>query len=158
MSMLKLRSVLFAAVLGLSVDMCLAGGAWSGVDVGPGHAGATAGYDAPEGFARTESRVGRVNVGRGLAVGLGPDGLSLSHTIGVAGHHGAGAAHNFNLSIGRDGTHVSHGGAVTHGGNTRVIAGGETHAGPGNVRGDSYAGGYGRHTRAWARSRVHRRW
>jgi hypothetical protein len=156
-----LRSLFYPAllvgVLGLSVETCLADGAWSSVDVGPGHAGATAGYDAPEGFARTESRVGQVSLGRGLALGLGPDGLSLSHTVGVSGPR-AGAAHNFQLSIGRDGTHVSHGGAVTRGGNTRVLAGGETYVAPGHVRGDSYSGGFGHHTRAWARSQVWRRW
>lgn len=154
----RLSLCLFTAVLGMSVQNCLADGAWSGVDVGPGHAGATAGYDAPQGIARTESRVGDVNVGRGFALGYGPDGLSISHSIGVSGQHGIGAAHNFNMSIGRDGTHVSHGGVQTVGGNTRVIAGGETHIGPGQVRGGSYTGGYGHHTRAWSRSRTHRFW
>ncbi len=147
---------LLAAAIGLSVETCLADGAWSGVDVGPGHAGATAGYDAPQGIARTESRVGRVNMGRGLAVGFGPNGLSLSHSIGVSGQHGIGAAHNFNMSIGPNGTHVSHGGVQTVGGNSRVLAGGETHIGSGPIRGGSYTSGYGHNTRAWSRSRTRR--
>jgi hypothetical protein len=156
-----LRSLFCSAslvgLLGLAVETCLADGAWSSVDVGRGHAGATAGYDAPQGLARTETHVGRVSLGRGLALGLGPEGLSLSHTIGVSGHR-AGAAHNFQLSIGPNGTHVSRGGTVTRGGNTRVVAGGETYSGPGPVRGDSFAGGFGRRSRAWARSRAWHRW
>jgi len=157
MSRSLMLPVCLVGLLGLCVETCLAGGAWSGVDVGPGHADATAGYDAPQGIARTESRVGRINLGRGLALGMGPDGLSLSHTVGVSGH-GAGAAHNFQLSVGRSGTHMSHGSAVTRGGNTRVVAGGETHVAPGQVWGDSYGGGFGRHSRAWARSQAWRRW
>ena len=158
--MLKSRFCLclVAALLGLSVQTCLADGAWSGVDVGPGHAGADAGYDAPNGIARTESRVGDINMGRGFALGYGPNGLSLSHSIGISGQHGFGAAHNFNMSIGPNGTHVSHGGTQTFGGNTRVLAGGESHIGPGQVWGGSRAGGFGHHTRAWSRSRTHRRW
>ena len=46
------------------------------------------------------ARVGHVNMGRGFALGYGHNGLSLSHSIGVSGQHGVGAAHNFNLSIG----------------------------------------------------------
>lgn len=150
---------LFAGLLGLSVETCLADGAWSGVDVGPGHAEANAGYDAPQGLARTESRVGQVNVGQGFALGYGPDGLSLSHSIGVSGQNGLlGAAHNFNLSIGRDGTHVSHGGVQTIGGNSRVLAGGEAHYGPGQLGGGSYTGGFGQNTRAWSQSRTRRFW
>ncbi|MHB8903046.1 MAG: hypothetical protein ACYC6Y_30160, partial [Thermoguttaceae bacterium] len=131
---------------------------WSGVDVGPGHAGATAGYDAPQGIARTESQVGTVNVGRGLAVGFGPNGLTVSHSIGVSGQQGVGAAHNFNMSIGRDGTHVSQGGTYTVGGNTRVLAGGETYIGSGQVGGGSYTGGYGFDTQSWSRSQTRRFW
>ncbi len=154
----RLFLCLLTAVLGLTVETCLADGAWSGVDVGPGHAGATAGYDAPQGIARTESRVGQVSMGRGFALGLGPDGLSLSHSIGVSGQHGVGVAHNFNLSIGQDGTHVSHGGVQTIGGNTRVLAGGETHIGSGQIQGGSYSSGYGHDTRVWSNSRTRRFW
>jgi hypothetical protein len=134
----------------------LANGAYSQVDVGRGHADALAGYNAPAGIARTESRVGNVSLARGLAIGYGPNGISLSHSIGVAGHH-VGTAHNFQLSVGPNGTHVGRSGVVTTGGNTRVIAGGDTASEPGVPHGGNFATGYGRRTEAWSQSEVYKR-
>lgn len=135
---------------------CLANGAYSQVDVGRGRADAQAGYSGPAGIARTESRVGAVSLGRGLAISYGPGGISLSHTIGVSGP-GVGTAHNFQLSVGPGGTHVGRSGVVTTGGNTRVIAGGDTSRGPGRPQGGNFATGYGRRTEAWSQSQVHAR-
>lgn len=134
----------------------LASGAYSQVDVGRHHADAQAGYNAPAGIARTESRVGNVSLGRGLAIGYGPNGISISHSIGVAGRH-MGTAHNFQLSVGPNGTHVGRSGVVTTGGNTRVIAGGDTASGPGVPHGGNFATGYGRRTEAWSQSEVYKR-
>ena len=130
--------------------------AYSQVDVGRRHADAQAGYDAPAGIARTESRVGNVSLGRGLAIGYGPNGISISHSIGVAGRH-IGTAHNFQLTVGPNGTHVGRSGVVTTGGNTRVIAGGDTASGPGVPHGGNFATGYGRRIEAWSQSEVHAR-
>jgi hypothetical protein len=134
----------------------LANGAYSRVDVGRHHADAQAGYDAPAGFARTESRVGNVSLGRGLAIGYGPNGISISHSIGVAGRH-LGTAHNFQLSVGPSGTHRGRSGVVTRGGNTRVIVGGDTAVGPVRPYGGSFATGYGRHIQARSSSEVRTR-
>ncbi len=124
---------------------------WSRVDVGRRHARADAGTSAPRGIARTETRVGRVNLGRGLAVGYGPNGVSLSHSIGV-NHGGVGTAHNFQMSVGPHGTHVGHGGVVTSGGNSRVITGGESWTGRGGAGGGNFATGHGRRSDTWSRS------
>ncbi len=133
----------------------LAEGSDTWVEIGPGSANAGASTDAPFGIARTGTRVGRVNVGRGLAVGMGPNGLTLSHTIGV-GQNGLGAAHNFNMSIGREGTNIGHGAVVTAGPGSRVIAGGNTRIDRFGPRGGSRAGGTGPYTRAWTESRTRR--
>lgn len=135
---------------------CLAEGAYSEVDVGRRHAEAQAGYSGRAGIARTQSRVGAVSLGRGLAIGYGPGGISLSHSIGVSGR-GIGTAHNFQLSVGPNGTHVGRSGVVTAGGNTRVIAGGDTSRGPGRPQGGNFAAGFGRRTEAWSQSQVHGR-
>ncbi len=122
------------------------------VDVGPGHAGAGASASGAWQHTETESRVGAANMGRALAIGAGPNGLSLSHSIGVnAG--GRGVGHNFNLSIGPGGSHVSHGGVVTEGGNSRVLAGGNARGGL-FPSGGSSVSGFGRRTDAYSRSRT----
>lgn len=142
-------SLVFFLLAGTS----LGNGAHSQVDVGRHHADAQAGYNAPAGIARTESRVGEVSLGRGLAIGYGPGGISLSHSIGLSGRV-LGGAHNFQLSVGPNGTHVGRSGVVTAGGNTRVIAGGDTSSGPGRPQGGNFATGFGRRTEAWSQSRV----
>lgn len=141
------------------VVISLASAAWaqsssSWVDVGRGHADAGASYDGNWGIAESESRVGAVNLGRGLAVGVGPNGLTLSHSIGVRDQGGVGIGHNFNLAIGPNGSHVGHGGVVTAGPNSRVITGGNTEINRYGARGSNYAGGTGRYTNAWSDSRT----
>ena len=155
MRMTALVSAISAVYL-LLTGTCLANGAHSQVDVGRHHADAQAGYSGPAGMARTESRVGNVSLGRGLAIAYGPGGISLSHSIGVASR-GVGTAHNFQLSVGPNGTHVGRSGVVTAGGNTRVIAGGDTSSEPGRPQGGNSASGFGRHTEAWSRSQVNAR-
>ena len=140
-------------VVSLAASNVRAEGASSWVDVGPGHANAGASYDAPLGIAQSESRVGDVNMGRGLAIGFGPNGFTLSHSIGVQ-DNGVAFGHNVQLSIGPNGTHVSHGGVVTAGGNSQVITGGETQIDRFGARGGNYAGGSGWQTQAWSESRT----
>lgn len=145
-----MKTLLFSAVLlSLSPALAVAQSSSSGVDVGPGGTGATAGYTGDWGVARTESRDG---LGRALGVGVTQDGVSISHSIG-ASNGSSGFGHNFNMSIGRNGSHVSQGGVVTHGGNGRVQAGGSTS----QFGGGSRVSGWGKRTRAWTKSRS-RRW
>ena len=154
----NLSLIAMAVVLsGLSVRTSQAMDAASRVDIGRRHARAEASYDGPAGMARTDTRVGRVNFARGLAVSYGLDGVSLSQSIGVS-HGGLSTAHNFQLSIGPGGTHLSRGGVVSRGGDTRAITGGRTSLGPGGPRGGSSATGTGLDTRAWSRSESHPRW
>jgi len=145
-----------ALILSLAPLSAWAQGSSSWVDVGRGHANAGAATDAPFGIARSESRAGDVNLGRGLAVGFGPNGLTLSHSIGLQ-DHGLGLGHTFNLSVGPDGTHVGQGGVLSVGSNSQVFTGGNTRIDQFGPRGGSYAGGTGRFTRAWSRNRVWRR-
>ncbi|TWU24806.1 hypothetical protein [Novipirellula artificiosorum] len=126
------------------------------VDVGPGFAGADATAGGMWTHTDTDSRVGPGgSMGRGLAIGAGPNGLSLSHSIGV-NHGGVGVGHNFNLSIGQNGTHVSHGGVRTIGGNSRVIAGGGTQQTFGGISGGSNVTGFGNHTHTHTGARTRR--
>ena len=148
-ALLGATALAFLALTGTS----LAGNAHSEVDVGRRHADAQAGYSAPAGIAQTYSHVGAVSVGRGFAVGYGDGGISVSHSIGVSGPV-AGTAHSFQLSVGPNGTHVGRSSVVTSGGNTRVIAGGETSSGPIRPQGSAFAGGFGRRTDAWSQSQV----
>lgn len=157
MNRIFLPATMVVALLGASAETCLGSGAASQVDVGRGHASAEASYDGPRGMARTDTRVGRVNFARGLAVTYGPQGVSVSQSIGVA-HGNFARAHSFQLSVGPQGTHVGHGGVVTRGGNTRVISGGETYTGPGGPHGGNFATGTGHRTDAWSRSQTVRRW
>ncbi len=68
-----------------------------------GTATATAGYQGDIGFARTDSRSGRISTARGVAVGVDEDGLSLSVSHAIAPRFGPALATNFNLSIGTNG-------------------------------------------------------
>ncbi|MBK9118157.1 MAG: hypothetical protein IPM18_00920 [Phycisphaerales bacterium] len=101
-----------------------------------GAATATARYDGQVGFARTDTKTGKVNLARGVAVGVDANGLSLSLSHAIAPQHGPAIATNFNMSIGRDGE-VNHsvGSAVATGGSGRtVMAGGQTQSSvPGRV-------------------------
>lgn len=68
-----------------------------------GTATATARYSGDVGIARTETRSGRINLARGIAVGVDEGGVTVSVSNAVDPAHGPAVATNFNLSIGRDG-------------------------------------------------------
>ena len=128
----------------------------TGVDVGPGHAGATGGADGQWTFVDTTSRVnGAGSLGHGVAIGAGPGGISFSHSLGVNGG-GVGAAHNMNMSIGLDGAHVSGGHVVSQGGDSRVVAGGGSGRYPGGFGGGSTVTGYGNVTQGQTYSHTER--
>jgi hypothetical protein len=95
---------------------------------GNGTAAATATYTGDQGFARTDTQTGRVNLARGVAVGVDERGVSISVSNAIAPHHGPAIATNFNLTIGRDGSRsVSIGAAVSPGPGARSAgAGGST--------------------------------
>lgn len=123
-------------------------GTW--VDVGPGHAGAGGSATGTFQHVDTHSQVGpRGSVAHGVAIGAGPNGFALSHSIGVNGG-GRGTAHNFNLSVGPNGTHVSHGNVNSSGGSSRVLAGGNANAGAPWISpsGGSHVTGFGHRTHA----------
>lgn len=92
--------------------------------LGRGNAQAYATYDGDAGFARTDTRTGRVNIARGVAVGVDEDGLSLSVSTAFDPKHGPAIASNFNLSIGRDGASHSHGLALANDRNERQVSAG----------------------------------
>ena len=69
-----------------------------------GTAAATARYEGTIGFARTNTRSGRLSTARGVAVGVDENGLSLSVSQALAPRNGPAIATNFNLSLGRDGS------------------------------------------------------
>ncbi|TWT76150.1 hypothetical protein Pla123a_29390 [Posidoniimonas polymericola] len=145
----SLTAPLLTLLLALTPALAMAQSAESGVDVGPGGSGASAGYVGDWGIADTESRDG---FGRALGVGVSKDGVAISHSIG-ASNGSSGVGHNFNMAIGRDGAHVSQGGVVTSGGNGRVEAGGSAS----QFGGGSDVVGWGNNTKAWTESRT-RRW
>lgn len=92
--------------------------------LGRGNTQATASYEGNRGFARTDSRTGRVNVARGVAVGVDEDGLSLSVSHAIDRKNGPSIATNFNLSIGRDGASHSNGLSVAGGSRERQASAG----------------------------------
>ena len=69
-----------------------------------GTSAATARYDGRVGFARTDTRSGRINLARGVAVGADRNGVTLSVSNAIAPRFGPAVATNFNLGISRDGT------------------------------------------------------
>lgn len=88
-----------AAVRASDAQTSASAGAGLGRDV----AAATARYEGDVGFARTDSRSGRVSSARGVAVGLDEDGLSLSVSQAVAPRFGPALATSLNFGIERDG-------------------------------------------------------
>ena len=122
--------------------------AGSNVIVGPGSAGASASANGLWQHTKTSSNVGQNHsIAQGLAVGAGPNGLAVSHSIG-GNAGGVGIGHNFNLSIGSGGTHVSSGSVQSSGGNSTIMAGGQvSHRGPRNLSGGSIVGGFGNRTK-----------
>jgi hypothetical protein len=69
----------------------------------PGTAAATARYEGDFGLARTDTRTGRVNIARGLAVGVDEDGLAFSLSNAVLTPGGVSVATTLNIGIDRDG-------------------------------------------------------
>lgn len=148
--------------MGLLLSLCLAQAAAraqsasTGVDVGPGRAGAWGSASGQFQHVDTNSRVGpNGSLARGLAIGAGPNGLAISHSIGVHGG-GAGAAHNFNMTIGPGGTHVSGGAVNAFGGSSGVQSSGQANAGRWGLApsGGSSVGGFGRHVDARTHART----
>lgn len=87
-------------------------------------------YEGDLGFARTDTRTGRINAARSVALGVDRDGVSLSVSHAIAPQRGPALAANFNMSIGRNGTSHSSGHSVARGGLERsVTAGGATTSG-----------------------------
>ncbi len=125
---------------------------------GNGQAEASARYEGDVGFARTQTRSGRVNTARGLAVGVDENGLSLSASNAVSLPNGQAVARNFNLSIGRNGeVAVSGGNSVSFGRQQRSAqAGGSTTAGPRRTVATSTAAGRS-DRRGFSRATTHSR-
>jgi len=98
---------------------------------GPGAAGGQASYRGDVGFARTESRSGRVSAARSVAVGVDERGLSLSISTAVAPARGPALGTTFNVAIDRDGdVATSVGASVAAGGLARAVeVGGGTSTG-----------------------------
>ncbi len=88
---------------GLATGTTLASDAETNASAGNGTAAATARYEGDIGFARTQSRSGRITTAQGVAVGVDEDGLSLSLSRAIDTPWGPAIASNFNLSIERDG-------------------------------------------------------
>lgn len=143
---LTLSSVLaFAATTFASeAETSAAAGSGSGRLGGNGNAQATARYEGDIGFARTDSRSGRVNMSRGIAVGVDEDGLSLSISHAIAPRGGPAIAGTLNIGIERDGdVNVSTGRSVANGPIERsASAGGSTTSERG--RGSTSAFAHGR--------------
>lgn len=128
----------------------------SGVDLSNGRAGAGASADGQWTFVDSTSNVnGSNSFGHGIGVGVGPNGISVSNSVGFNTAQG-GAAHNFNMTVGRNGTHFSDGGVVSQGGNTGVIAGGGSGLYGNQISGGSSVTGYGNHVDAYSNSRTRR--
>jgi hypothetical protein len=147
-----LRRALICAILTAAPAVATAQSAGTAVDVGPGHAHASGHASGDWQFVDSSSQVrGGTSVGKALAIGRGPNGIAISHSIGVNGA-GAGVGHNFNMSIGPGGAHVSHGGVNSQGLGGRVMAGGSAQQGPFGPQGGSTVAGFGRSTQAHSSS------
>lgn len=133
-----------------ATSAAVGGGAWR-----PGTATATAHYEGDVGLARTDTRTGRVNVARGLAVGVDEDGLAFSLSNAVITPNGVAVATNLNIGIDRDGdVSTSTGLSVAAGPREReATAGGQVSTRPGSGSATSIAQGRtDRHGRVMART------
>lgn len=88
-----------------------------------GTATATATYDGDGiGLTRTKATSGKLNIARGLSVGLDADGLSISHSYALAGRFGPAVGGTLNLHISPNGeTAVSAGNATASGDRERSV-------------------------------------
>jgi hypothetical protein len=119
-SALKMKNLLtacaFALALSLMSSIALAGDAFSNAGAGwnaygNGTADATAGYRGDgQGYARTDTRTGRVNVAQGISWGLDEHGISFSASHAAASRFLPAAAGNLNIAIGFDGSVGTSGG------------------------------------------------
>ncbi len=124
----------------------------SGINLGGGFAGASASADGQWTLVDTTSKVdGSNSFGHGIGIGVGPNGISLSNSVGVNTAQG-GVGHNFNMTIGQNGTHFSESGVVAQGGNTGVAVGGGSGQYGGGISGGSSATGYGDYVDAYSNS------
>lgn len=132
---------LTGAALGADAETSASAGGFRGSRNGT--ATATASYEGDVGFARTDSRSGRVNVARGVAVGFDEDGLSLSISNAIDPRFGPAVATNFNISIDRDGDVATSGGvSLANGpGYRQASAGGNTGTGFVQPHATSFASG-----------------
>lgn len=132
---------LTAAALAADAETSASAGGFRGSRSGT--ATATASFDGDVGFTRTDSRSGRVNVARGVAVGFDEDGLSLSISNAIDPRFGPAIATNFNMSIDRDGDVSTSGGLglVSGPGFRQVTAGGATGTGFVQPHATSFASG-----------------
>ncbi len=137
---------------GLVAGTALAGEATTSANAGTtygGKASATANWngDGGNGFSRTRTQTGDVNLARGVAFGVDKDGMDLSFSHAIAPKLGPAYAGTFHLSIGTDGqVSGSYGGVVSKGGLVRSAeAGGTTSSRTGAAtavaRGDTAPGG-----------------
>jgi hypothetical protein len=99
---------------------------------GTGSAAATARYDAPIGFANTQTHSGPINAARGVAVEVDKNGITLSVSNAIATKNGPAIASTFNLAINRDGDVSRSGGISVSRGpiETEASAGGSAATGP----------------------------
>ncbi len=92
---------------------------------GSGTAGGQASYRGNIGFARTESRSGRLSAARSVAVGVDERGLALSVSTAVAPERGPALGTTFHVAIDRDGdVATSVGASLATGGRTRTVEAG----------------------------------
>lgn len=156
MSKPSLKNVLFIALITLPLT-AFAQSADTWVDVGPGHAtgGGSAQGDIFQ-HVDTTSHVGpNGSMSHAVGIGVDQDGVSFSTSFGANGG-GQGVGGNFNMTIGREGTHVSQGGVQTQGGNTRVQAGGGSGQYPGGIAGGNLIRGFGNNTQVHSQSTTQR--
>ncbi len=144
----KLQAILIGGLLSLASAAGYASDAETSASAtaGRGSAGTatgTARYNGDVGFARSDTRTGAVNSARSVAVGVDPDGVSLSFSLALAPNGGPAIATNFNMSIGTDGqVATSNGVSVASGGVVRTAtAGGQTGVTPAGASATSVAGG-----------------
>jgi hypothetical protein len=111
-----------AAMLARASDARTSASATNGVAAVPA-AAATAQYSGDIGFARTDTRTGRISLARGVALAVDEHGVTLSVSTAIAPRLGPALASNFNLSINTDGRAATSTATVTaSGGLTRMAA------------------------------------
>jgi hypothetical protein len=116
---MKRMQIITLGLVGMMTTVAWASSAGSSAEVGSRYgvdrAAATANYDGRVGFARTKAKTGKINLARGVALGIDREGISFSISNAIGGKR-ASLASNLNVSFGRDGDHsVSMGSTVSRG-------------------------------------------